>query len=133
MSCAGRLSRGSTSIPSSWWRRASSSSSWCLASASSSSRARRWASAARWHGAGSGSELLDAGATQTLHSRVGSCPLSRRRPRGDASRAEVVDVGRHQVVREGGLSMGYIVVYRSMNSPQASGSTLLAWKARSVR
>jgi hypothetical protein len=50
---------------------ASSSSGWCLASASSSSRARRCASAAWWHGAGSGSELLDAEATQTLHSHVG--------------------------------------------------------------
>jgi hypothetical protein len=27
----------------------------------------------RWRGAGSSSELLDAEATQTLHSRVGSC------------------------------------------------------------
>jgi hypothetical protein len=47
MSCAGRQSWGSTSMPTSWWRRASSSSSWRLASTSSSSRARRWVSAAR--------------------------------------------------------------------------------------
>jgi hypothetical protein len=42
------------------------SSSWRLASANSSSRACRWASALRWRGACSDSELLDAGATQTL-------------------------------------------------------------------
>jgi hypothetical protein len=33
----------------------------------------RWASAAWWRGAGSESELLKADATQTLHSRMGSC------------------------------------------------------------
>jgi hypothetical protein len=36
----------------------------------------------------------------------GLCSPSHRRPRGSASRAEVVDVGRHRVVREAGLSMG---------------------------
>jgi hypothetical protein len=34
------------------------------------------------------------------------CPLSRRRPRGSAGRVEAVDVGRHRVVREAGLSTG---------------------------
>jgi hypothetical protein len=36
----------------------------------------------------------------------GPCPRSRRRPRGSAGCAEVVDVGRHRVVREAGLSTG---------------------------
>jgi hypothetical protein len=36
----------------------------------------------------------------------GPCPPSCRRPRGGAGRAEVVDVGRHRVVREVGLSTG---------------------------
>jgi hypothetical protein len=44
-----------------------------LASASSSSRARYWASAVGWRRADSGLELLDAEATQTLHSCVGLC------------------------------------------------------------
>jgi hypothetical protein len=70
--CAGCRSRGSASTPSSRCRRASSSSSWRLASVSSSSRARGWSLAPRWRGASSDSELLDAVATQTLHSRVGS-------------------------------------------------------------
>jgi hypothetical protein len=72
-SCVGRPSRGPVSMPSSWCRLASSSSSWRLASASSLSRARSRASASRWRGASSGSELLDEEATQTWHSRVGSC------------------------------------------------------------
>jgi hypothetical protein len=71
-SYAGCRSRGSASTLSSWHRRASSSSSWRLVSASSSSHACRWASALRWRGAGSGSELLDEEVTQTLHPRVGS-------------------------------------------------------------
>jgi hypothetical protein len=33
-------------------------------------------------------------------------PLSRRRPRGGAGHAEVVDVGHHWVIREAGLSTG---------------------------
>jgi hypothetical protein len=70
--CDGCRSRGSTSMPSSWCRRAYSSLSWLLASASLSSHARRWSSALRWRGAGSDEELLDAVATQTLHFRVGS-------------------------------------------------------------
>jgi hypothetical protein len=65
----------------------------------------------RWRGAGSGSELLDVGATQMLHSRVGSrCRVVR------ALRV-VVDPGatlvarklltyRHRVVREARLSTG---------------------------
>jgi hypothetical protein len=36
----------------------------------------------------------------------GPCPPSHRRPRGGAGRAEAVDIGRHQVVREAGLSTG---------------------------
>jgi hypothetical protein len=36
----------------------------------------------------------------------GRCPPSRRRPRGDAGRAEVVDVSHDRVVREAGLSTG---------------------------
>jgi hypothetical protein len=32
-----------------------------------------------------------------------------------------------------GCPKGYIAMYRSMNSPQASGSAPLAWKVRSVR
>jgi hypothetical protein len=36
----------------------------------------------------------------------GPCPSSRRRPRGSADHAEVVDVGRHWIVREDGLSTG---------------------------
>jgi hypothetical protein len=59
-------------------------------------------------------------------------PSSRRRPRGSAGRAEVVDVGRHRVVREAGLSTG---VHRGVplhELPQPSGSSPLAWKARSV-
>jgi hypothetical protein len=63
----------------------------------------------------------------------GLCPLSRHRPRGGAGCAEVVDVARHRVVREAGLSTG---VHRGVplhELPQASGSSPLAWKARSVR
>jgi hypothetical protein len=63
----------------------------------------------------------------------GPCPLSRLRPMDDAGRTKVVDIGCHRVVREAGLFTGVIVVYRSMNSPQPSGSSPLAWKARSVR
>jgi hypothetical protein len=48
----------------------------------------------------------------------GPCSPSRRRPRSGAGRAEVIDIGRHQVVRKAGLSTGYIAVYRSMNSPR---------------
>jgi hypothetical protein len=71
----------------------------------------RWASAAWWRGAGSESELLKADATQTLHSRVGShcravCVLRVIAGPEAAGRAQVVDVGRHRVVREAGLSMG---------------------------
>jgi hypothetical protein len=51
---------------------ASSLLSWRLASASSLSRACRWASVAQRRGIGSGSELLEAEATQKLHFRVGS-------------------------------------------------------------
>jgi hypothetical protein len=36
----------------------------------------------------------------------GSCPPSHCRPRGGAGSAEVVDVGRHRVVWEAGLSTG---------------------------
>jgi hypothetical protein len=36
----------------------------------------------------------------------GSCPLSRRKPRGGVDCAEVVDVGRHRVVWEAGLPTG---------------------------
>jgi hypothetical protein len=56
----------------------------------------------------------------------GPCPLSRRRPRGGTGHAEVVDVGRHRVVREAGLSMG---VHRGVplhELPQPSGSSPLA-------
>jgi hypothetical protein len=63
----------------------------------------------------------------------GSCPPSHRRHRGNTSRVEVVDVGRHRVVREAGLSLG---VHRGVplhELPQASGSSPLSWKARSVR
>jgi hypothetical protein len=132
--CAGCRSRGSASTPSSWCRRACSSSSWRLASASLSSRARRWSSASRWRGASSDEELLDAVATQTLHSRVGvmtsrgPCPPSRHTPRGYAGRAEAINIGRHRVDREARRPWGYIAVYRSMNSLQPSGPSLLAWK-----
>jgi hypothetical protein len=47
----------------------------------------------------------------------GPRPPSRHRPRGSTGRAETVDVGRHRVVQEAGLSRGYIAVYCSMNSP----------------
>jgi hypothetical protein len=62
-----------------------------------------------------------------------SCPPSRRRSRVGADCVQVVDVGRHRVVREAGLSTG---VHRGVSLhelPQASGSALLAWKARLVR
>jgi hypothetical protein len=88
--CASCRSRGSASTPSSWCRRACSLSSWCLASTSSSSRARRMSSASQWRGASSDEELLDAVATQMLHSRVGSWRRAVSPPRvvvdpGDAS------------------------------------------------
>jgi hypothetical protein len=76
-------------------------------------RARRAAPTAgrRWRGAGSGSELLDAVATQVAFLRgvmllPGPCPPSRRGPRDGNGCAEVVDVGHHWVVQEAGLSMG---------------------------
>jgi hypothetical protein len=50
-----------------------------------------------------------------------------------AARAEVVDVGHHRVVREAGLSTGVHHGVPLHELPQASGSSPLAWKARSVR
>jgi hypothetical protein len=46
---------------------------------------------------------------------------------------EVVDVGRHRVVLEAGLSMGVHRGVPFLELPQASGSSPLAWKARLVR
>jgi hypothetical protein len=54
----------------------------------------------------------------------GPCPLSRRRPGGCAGRAKVVNVGRHRVVWEAGLSMGVHcgVPLHELPPPQRSAS-----------
>jgi hypothetical protein len=68
--CVGCRSRGSGSIPSSLWRRASSSSSGaCLHKLVEP--CSQLGVGGMMRGAGSSSELIDAEATQTLHSRVG--------------------------------------------------------------
>jgi hypothetical protein len=60
------------------------------------------------------------------------CPPERRGSRQGAGHMQVVDVGHHRVVRQAGLSRGYITVYHSMNSPNKRLSSACL-KARSVR
>jgi hypothetical protein len=115
---------------------ASSSSSWRLASASSLSRACRWASATRsWlrFGPARCRGHTDVAFPRGVMLSCGPRPPSHRRPRGGIGRAEVVDVGRHWVIREARLSMGVHHGVPLHELPQASGSSPLAWKARSVR
>jgi hypothetical protein len=52
----------------------------------------------------------------------GRCPPGRRKAEGSAGCAQIIDVGRHRVVREAELSTW---VHR-LNSPEASSSAPLA-------
>jgi hypothetical protein len=56
----------------------------------------------------------------------GPFPLNRRRPRGSAGREDDVNVGRHRVVREAGLSTGVHCGVPLHELPPAQWSTPLA-------
>jgi hypothetical protein len=58
-------------------------------------------------------------------SSCGPCPSSRCRARGGAGRAEVVDAGRHRIIREAELSTGVHCGVPLHELPQPNGSSPL--------
>jgi hypothetical protein len=79
-----------------------------------------------WVGTARSQRHVDVALARRVALPSGLYPPGRRRVRGGAGRAQAVDVGRHRIVREAGLST---VVHRGVplhELPQASSSTLLS-------